>query len=74
MNEEQTQGWRNVNISPEMPLTMLVDFMNILNQRLCNIEDITKIEVNGEELTLTEVYARQSAEQAVAQAQEVAGE
>ena len=42
INQEQTQeqpkqaqGWRDVTITPDMPLTAIVQFLNILNQRLC---------------------------------------
>ena len=43
-NQNQTQipqGWKDVNIVPDMPLTAMVQFLNILNQRLCAVEDNT---------------------------------
>lgn len=57
---QQPQGWRNVVISPEMPLNALVQFFNVLNQRLCTIEDNFQVELeNNEKLTITELYQLQ---------------
>ena len=36
---QQSQGWKDVVITPDMPLAALVQFLNVLNQRLCNIEE-----------------------------------
>ena len=47
-----------------MPLTAIVQFLNVLNQRLCTIEDNLNIEMqNGEKISITEIY-RIQAEQA----------
>ena len=47
-----------------MPLTAIVQFLNVLNQRLCTIEDNLSVEMqNGEKLSITEIY-RIQAEQA----------
>ena len=54
--ERQIQGWREVQIRPNMPLDAIVHFANILNQRLVTIEDILK--VDGK--TLTQIYAEQA--------------
>ena len=32
-------GWAQVNITPDMPLALIVNFMNVLNQRLVTIEN-----------------------------------
>ena len=62
--QKQPQGWRDVVITPDMPLTAIVQFLNVLNQRLCTIEDNLSIEMqNGEKLSITEIY-RIQAEQA----------
>lgn len=62
--ENKVQGWKDVVITPDMPLTAIVQFLNILNQRLCTIEDNLSIEMqNGEKLSITEIY-RIQAEQA----------
>lgn len=62
--EKKVQGWKDVVITPDMPLTAIVQFLNVLNQRLCTIEDNLSIEMqNGEKLSITEIY-RIQAEQA----------
>ena len=62
--EKKVQGWKDVVITPDMPLTAIVQFLNVLNQRLCTIEDNLTIEMqNGEKLSITEIY-RIQAEQA----------
>lgn len=52
INNQQPRGWADVVITPDMPLNAIVHFANILNQRLCNIEN--NMIVNGK--TLTETY------------------
>ncbi len=54
--ERKIQGWRDVQITPDMPLGAIVHFANILNQRLVAIEDILKVDSK----TLTEIYAEQA--------------
>ena len=62
--EKKVQGWNDVVITPDMPLTAIVQFLNVLNQRLCTIEDNLSVEMqNGEKLSITEIY-RIQAEQA----------
>lgn len=56
----EPQGWKDVQISPEMPLSALVQFFNVLNQRLVNVEDNVIIDVNGEKMTLSQFYAKQT--------------
>ena len=59
--EKKVQGWKDVVITPDMPLTAIVQFLNILNQRLCTIEDNLNIEMqNGEKLSITEIYRIQT--------------
>lgn len=61
----QPQGWKDVIITPDMPLAAIVQFLNILNQRLCTIEDSLQVEMpNGEKLTITEIYRLQAEEEA----------
>jgi transcriptional regulatory protein LevR len=73
---QQPQGWKDVNITPDMPLAAMVQFFNVLNQRLCTIEDNLKVEMpNGEKLSITQIYALQAeAEQKAQQEQEQKGE
>jgi hypothetical protein len=63
INQEQPnqpQGWKDVVITPDMPLGAIVQFFNILNQRLCTIEDNLLVEMpTGEKLSITQVYALQ---------------
>lgn len=72
VNKEQEQetevrkikGWRDVTINPDMPLSAIVEFLNILNQRLCSIEDnILVQDENGDHISVTELYARKAAEE-----------
>lgn len=71
-NQNQTpqvpQGWKDVNIVPDMPLTAMVQFLNILNQRLCAVEDNTFVKDDqGNMISLTKLYAIQAAEEVKAQ-------
>ena len=62
------QGWKDVVITPDMPLAAMVQFFNVLNQRLCTIEDNTFVEMpTGEKLSITQIYALQAQEEQKAQ-------
>ena len=66
--QKQPQGWRDVVITPDMPLAAIVQFLNILNQRLCTIEDNLKVEMpTGEQLSISEVYRIQAEQEQKAQ-------
>ena len=68
--QKEPQGWRDVNITSDMPLAALVHFLNVLNQRLCTIEDNTLVEMpTGEKLTITQIYALQAEAEQKAQEQ-----
>ena len=74
-NQNQTpqipQGWKDVTIVPDMPLTAMVQFLNILNQRLCTVEDNTFIKDDqGNMISLTKLYAIQAEEEMRAAQQE----
>ena len=65
INQEQTQnqpqGWRDVMITPDMPLSAIVQFLNVLNQRLCGIEDTVVVALpTGEEVSITKAYELQA--------------
>ena len=64
--QREPQGWKDVVITPDMPLGAIVQFFNILNQRLCNIEDNLMVtQPDGTQMSLTQIYALQAeAEQA----------
>lgn len=68
MEEKKLQGWADVVITPDMPLSVLVNFMNVLNQRLVTIEDQTVIDFEGSKKTLTEIYRIQAEREIEAQA------
>ena len=59
--QNQPQGWRDVVITPDMPLTAIVQFLNILNQRLCTAEDTVIVALpTGEEVSITKAYELQA--------------
>ena len=61
MEQNQPQGWKDVVITPDMPLAAMVQFFNVLNQRLCTIEDNLTVEMpNGEKISITEAYRLQA--------------
>ena len=74
--QKQPQGWRDVVITPDMPLAAIVQFLNVLNQRLCTIEDNLMVEMpTGEKISITQAYALQAeAEQQAQEEQENKGE
>ena len=61
MNEQQQpKGWRSIIIHPDMPLAAIVHFLNVLNERLCTLEDLKQVtDENGQHCSLTEWYSRQ---------------
>ena len=66
--EKKIQGWKDVQLSPDMPVSVLVNFLNVLNQRLASIEDQVVVDFEGAKKTLTEVYQIQSEREAEAMA------
>ena len=60
--EIENEGWRTVQIDQELPLSAIVHFLNILNQRLCTIEDLISVkdDKDGNSYTLTEIYHMQA--------------
>ena len=69
--QEQEQGWRDVVITADMPLAALVQFFNVLNQRLCTIEDNLMVEMpTGEKISITQAYALQAEQERAQQAQQ----
>ena len=54
-NKQTSQGWKDVQLTPDMSVSMLINFLNVLNQRLANLEDIIEITAeDGRKMTLTE--------------------
>ena len=70
MNQNvQPQGWKDVQITPDMALSMIIGFMNVLNQRLATVENIVTVpDVDGKSRSLTEIYAKQAEAEMAAQA------
>lgn len=66
--EKKIQSWRDVQLTPDMPVSVLVNFLNVLNQRLAAVEDQVVIDFEGSKRTLTEVYQIQSEREAEAAA------
>lgn len=62
--EKKIQSWKDVQLTPDMPLTVLVNFLNVLNQRLAAIEDQVVVDFEGAKRTLSEIYAIQSEREA----------
>lgn len=54
----KTKGWANVVINEGMTLEMLVNFLNVLNRRLCFLEDNIRIRLddNQESMSITDFY------------------
>jgi len=63
-NEEMktVQGWKDVNVTLDMPIGAFLSFINALNQRLAQIEDVTNVPYGNKMISLTELYAIQAAE------------
>ena len=72
--EKKIQGWKDVQLSPDMPVSVLVNFLNVLNQRLASIEDQVVVDFEGAKKTLTEVYQIQSEREAAEMAKKQAEE
>ena len=63
-NKQLTNTWRDVQLTPEMSVYLLIDFLNVLNQRLSLLEDVIKInDENGNEISITEYYKRTSTQE-----------
>lgn len=72
-NKVEEVSWRNVHITPEMPLDAIVGFLNVLNNRLCTIEDVITVNdpKTNQPISLTQYYINQNNEaQAEANKQE----
>ena len=73
--QKQPQGWKDVVITPDMPLGAIVQFFNVLNQRLCNIEDNLMVtQPDGTQMSLTQVYALQAQQEEKAKQEQSKGE
>ena len=60
MNEKEIKGWGDIQLDLNSPMGMLIDMINVLNQRLVTVENIVKNETG---MSLTEMYAAQAKEE-----------
>lgn len=64
MEKEQNneiRSWRDIQVDMSSPLGMMMDLINILNQRLAAVEDQVMITTeDGEKISFTELYHRQA--------------
>lgn len=67
--QKQPEGWADITINLDTPIGAAIQFLNILNQRLCAVEDNLNINLpNGECISLSQLYKLE------AEAQENKGE
>lgn len=66
INETQGMSWSETVLTPDLPLIALVDFLNVLNQRLCNLENLIAIEdKDGQHRSISEIYKNNRTEATV---------
>lgn len=58
VQEQKFDGWRSAQIDENLPIGGLVQFLNVLNQRLILIEDALSIQDGDERITLSEYWVR----------------
>ena len=58
MQEQKFDGWRSAQIDENLPIGGLVQFLNVLNQRLILIEDALSIQDGDERITLSEYWVK----------------
>lgn len=73
--QKQAQGWKDVQIVPELPLITIMNFLNVLNQRLVTLENVVVIpDGKGKMINVTDYYAMQAEEELKARAEAAAKE
>lgn len=56
-NKQKSQGWKDVQLTSDMNVSMLINFLNVLNQRLVNLEDIIEVTAeDGSKMSITDYY------------------
>ena len=70
--QPQPQGWKDAVITPNDPAIALYQFINVLNQRIAQLEDIVKMNYNGQTISVTEYIAIKTEEEFKKQQQEQA--
>lgn len=69
---QQPSGWKDIFVHPDMSLSLILNFINGLNQRLAHIEDVILVddpENKDNKVTFTELYKREAEAQARQQAE-----
>lgn len=63
---QESSGWGRVQINDRMPLNAIVDFLNILNQRIYRLERIIEVEIdnNGTTMSLAQIDELNNAQRA----------
>lgn len=63
---QESSGWGRVQINAQMPLNAIVDFLNILNQRIYRLERIIEVEIdnNGTTMSLAQIDELNNAQRA----------
>ena len=60
-NVQTPQSWAEVVINSNLSVSAVIDFLNVLNQRLCTLENIVSVpDENGEHHSITELYKAQT--------------
>jgi len=60
--EQKIEGWKDIILTPDTPLSLIIHTMNMINQRLCQIEDIMQVNYQGKTMSITEKFALQAQE------------
>lgn len=59
--QKEPQSWKEVSISPELSLVELVNLLNVFNQRIALLEDLTNmIDKDGNKKTVTQFIKEQT--------------
>ena len=56
MQMPEFNGWRDNRIDEQTPLLGIIQFLNVMNERLILIEDGIKINKDGQDITLTQYW------------------
>lgn len=60
-NVQTPQSWAEVTINSNLSVNAVIDFLNVLNQRLSTLENIVTVpDENGEHHSITEIYRAQT--------------
>lgn len=59
--QKEPQSWKEVSISPELSLVELVNLLNVFNQRIALLEDLTNmVDKDGNKKTVTQFIKEQT--------------